>query len=436
MTWAAISSGQGPPSTAAPGQCPVNSGSAIAELGCEVNRQLGAIPKGTLVVGAPLFTDATPKDSAGLSQRVTQVLAGRLKAEASQQLASLPQARGLASDRGWLLFVQPKLERGKLSVVVQLHSVLRSFWDRVRAGNPGPSRHAFAQRESDAEVRSFMPPVPLVAKRIERVKTGEPNPVAVACGDADGRGDQEIVLVGRHRIRIGRIRAGKLTQHRTLQWSKLSVLSRSPLRQPIGGAVIRSAGLFDVGVSDRLDAVRIDGSGRIVRRLGRNIPWGGGGCAHVTGISVRPQIKKCHASDREPGAARAPRPADAVAGALIASKNGEVRVVRAARRANEDVVDLFDSQARSAQAAGVGAQLAVADLDGDGQPELLGSANTMTPAADALVVRTWQRDGTLKVRFRVGIPSGVSAIGVCGAETSTSMRPIVVATTGGAWILR
>ncbi|HMR09928.1 MAG TPA: hypothetical protein PKA88_29320, partial [Polyangiaceae bacterium] len=69
--------------------CPENAGSAIAEVSCEILAQLGPVPKGSLVVGAPLASDAPTQDADGLARRVAQVVAGRLQAEASPRLASL-----------------------------------------------------------------------------------------------------------------------------------------------------------------------------------------------------------------------------------------------------------------------------------------------------------------------------------------------------------
>ncbi|MEZ4219683.1 MAG: hypothetical protein R3B13_02060 [Polyangiaceae bacterium] len=436
LSWATPSGAQAPAPGGPDVGCPRDSGSAVSELACETARQLGGLPAGTFVVAGPLQSDVPLEGADRLSIRIGQVVAGRLSLEHAARPAALAQARGLASHRGWLLHLSPKLERGKLSVVAELHAVMRSFWDRVRAGNPGPSRHAFAERAIDAELRTFLPPVPLVARHIDRIATPEPHPVAVACGDTDGDGSQELVIVGRHRVRIGRARSGKLTELRSLAWSDLSVLSRSPLREPIASAAIRGPDAIDVGLTDRLDGVRLDASGKILARFGRKLPWGGGGCAHVVGLSVQPKIEACTPTDPPPPAASPPRAADALAGATIASPTGALRAVRAARRANESTVDLFDGSGRMAQAPRLGAQLAIADLDGDGQPELLGAADTLNPTADALIVQTWQADGTLSERFRIAVPSGVFAIGVCASESTDAMKPIVVATNGSTWIVR
>jgi hypothetical protein len=96
---------------------------------------------------------------------------------------------------------------------------------------------------------------------------------------------------------------------------------------------------------------------------------------------------------------------------------------------------LVDDRGRRARISGVGAQLAIGDLDGDGQPELVSGSDTLDPAADALVVHTWQDDGKLVERLRIGVPSGVRAVAICPPE-SAGQAPIAVATGDGVWIVR
>jgi hypothetical protein len=83
----------------------------------------------------------------------------------------------------------------------------------------------------------------------------------------------------------------------------------------------------------------------------------------------------------------------------------------------------------------VGAGLAVGDLDGDGQPEVLSSAPTLNPASDALRVRTWLDDGSVVDRYTLPVPGGIRALAICPAE-SAGLRPVVVATTTELWVVR
>ena len=194
--------------------CGRGHGSAMAEIACEIRHSLDDLPPGALVVAAPLPAEPSVKNPAGLTARLSNVVAGALGARASDEAAKLARARTLASDAGTLVHLTPNLSHGDLQVAVDVYRVPKSFWDRVRDPEPSPSQHTFARRKLDAELRTFLPPVPLVAQHIDKAPTSEPDPVAVACGDANGDGAQEIVLVGRHRIQLGRIRSGRLLSSR------------------------------------------------------------------------------------------------------------------------------------------------------------------------------------------------------------------------------
>ena len=109
--------------------------------------------------------------------------------------------------------------------------------------------------------------------------------------------------------------------------------------------------------------------------------------------------------------------------------------MRAERFFNESVVSLRDDAGKSVRLEPAGAQLAVGDLDGDGQPEVLSSADTLDPGADALVVHTWQDNGALVERYRIGVPGGVRAIAVCPPE-SAQLSAVALATPGEVWVIR
>jgi hypothetical protein len=250
----------------------------------------------------------------------------------------------------------------------------------------------------------------------------------------NGDGALEIALVGRTRVQIGRLRGGRFVAFAQSSWTQLSPLSRSPLREPIASAVIEPGKWLDIGSSDRLDAVRLNASFAPIQKLGHRLPWPGGGCAKIFGTNVRPEIEACTATDGAPALAKMERVADALAGAIVTNKSGKTRVLRALRAFNESLVVLRDDAGKRVEVEGVGAQIAVADVDGDGQPELIGSADTLEPAGDALVVRTWQDDGKLVERTRVSVQSGVRALSVCPAD-SAGLSPVVLATSGEIWLI-
>jgi hypothetical protein len=96
---------------------------------------------------------------------------------------------------------------------------------------------------------------------------------------------------------------------------------------------------------------------------------------------------------------------------------------------------LVDDEGRKTTLGGVGAGLAVGDLDGDGQPEILSSAPTLDPTADVLYVRTWLEDGSVVDRYTLPVPDGIRALAICPAE-SAGLRPVVVATGTELWVVR
>lgn len=415
--------------------CSVGRAGALSELGCEARRALGKLPAGALVVAAPLASDTKPKAPGELAARLVTVVAGALGAKSSSESATLSRARTLAAASGTLVHLQPEIAHGELRVTLDVYPVPKSFWDRVRDPEPNPTAHAFGSRRLDAELRTFFPPVPLVAQRIEKALTTEQNPVAVACGDVDGDGALEVVLVGRARVQLGHVRAGRFVALATASWSQLSPLSRAPLREPIGSAWIDTGRFVDVGVSDRLDAVRLDRSFRSLGKLGHRLPWPAGGCAKLQGTSVRPEVEPCLADDPLPAVNRMDKPADALGGAFVVDSAGMGRTVRVERSFNEPIAVVKDDSGKSARLEGVGAQVAVGDLDGDGQPEILTGTDTLDPSGDALVVHTWQRDGSLVERTRLAVPTGVRAIAVCPPE-SAGLAAVAVATAGGLWIAK
>jgi hypothetical protein len=231
------------------------------------------------------------------------------------------------------------------------------------------------------------------------------------------------------------VRAGRFVATTTASWAQLSPLSRAPLREPIGSAWIEPGRWVDVGLTDRLEAIRLDGAFAATQKLGRRLPWPGGGCAKVQGTSVRPEIERCVSSDEAPAISRMDKPADTLAGAAVPTRAGLARHVRAERFFNESVVSLKDDAGRTVRLEPAGAQLAVGDLDGDGQPEVASSADTLDPNGDALIVHTWQDDGKLVERYRLGVPGGVRAIAICPAE-STQLSAVALASPGEVWVIR
>jgi hypothetical protein len=311
------------------------------------------------------------------------------------------------------------------------------FWDRVNNPEPSPIAHAFSARPADAEIRTFFPAVTIVARRLDRAPLPDASPVALACGDVGADGSVDIVVVGRRRVVVGRLSGGRFVSDFTREWSELSPVAPSPLREPLGTAAILPNGALDVALSDRASGFRLDRRGASIATWLELYPWPGGGCASRVPTGLDPNVVRCTPGDEGPTVAgrRAPsRPVDAIAGAAITGTDGAVRLVRAERFALDDSALIFDDTGRSTRLAAAGAQIAIGDLDGDGTPELLASKDTLDRASDSVDVYSWGSD-SLTRRMQLPIPAGVRAVAVC-PWLGDGMSPLVVATSSELVVVR
>lgn len=408
-------------------------GSAVSAVACELARGLGDVPAGALVVSAPIRADVELERGEQLSARLARLVAGRTGGKSHPEPVAAGAARALASTAGTLVFLQPELKHGELRVTADVIPIPKRFWDRVRDPRPDPTAHAFSSRPIDAELRTFLPVVPLVAERVDKARIVDGPAVALACGDITGDGNSELIWVGRRRLRVGVIRSKRFVTRALAEWSSLSPIHPTPLREPIGTAVLRGPHRLDAGLTDRARGVRLDGDLKKVAQLEAPLPWPPAGCIDRKGIALSARRTPCAGE----GAPDAPnqRLVDAVAGATITTKQGAERHVRASRTANGSTVELRDDGGRTARVTSVGAQLAVGDVDGDGQPEIISGADTRDPGSDAVVVRTWTDAGSVSERYRLAVPKGVRALALCPAR-STGRAPIAVATGDGVWLIR
>ncbi|MBN2192251.1 MAG: VCBS repeat-containing protein [Polyangiaceae bacterium] len=410
---------------------------AISEIACELANALAATRHGALIVSAPPKSEVAVRRTEELGQRVAHVLAGRLRrgAQAASETADLTRARALASAAGTLVHLTIAIEAGEIRVAADVFPVPARFWERVRDPRPSPVFHAFASRRLDPEVRTFLPPVPIVATRVDRAELPESHVVSLACEDLDADGASEFVVLGRQQVVLGRIRNGKLERTKVHLLADLSPVAQSPLREPLGSVTVIPGAHADVGTSDRAYMLRFDSEFRPEQKPGRRLPWPAGGCSRFSGSFVGGEVEGCVPEDPKPAIGQLGWNWDAIGGASVLDRNGKRRDLYAGRRGDTPEVVLRDGNGRTTRVSNVGAQLAVADLDGDGTPELLTSLDTLNPAHDAVVVRSWLEDGGLEERLRIPVPEGVRAIGVCPHESET-MAPIAIATMRQLWVVR
>lgn len=436
---------------------------AILRVAHEIAQALGQVPAGTIVVASTVASDVAAPKGDELAVRVAAQVAGRIGvAKAHRQPATLALARGLSGRAGSLVYLQLAIVKGELRVTADLYPVVSNGWERLRNPAPGPRAHAFAMAPIDAEIRGFLAPVLLEHARLHKVKHDEGEVLAVGCGDVDGDGGLELVLVTRARVAIAKLRAGKLVVQRAAAWSTIASRAPVPLREPLASVLVSPPGHpgeILIGTTDR-GGVATDAA-LVTRRQLTGLPVSGSDGDACTAPSpeasafegnavpcVLPAPPKLEgggsAAKRARGKPVEPEPVlippvmryDAIATLDAIARDGSVAQIVAAREPSGKLrlrrQDSADQKPVEATLDGAGAQLALVDLDLDGVPEII---TTSEGDDDVVLVSTFTKTGRLTPRLRFPAKEGVRAIGVCPPEVRGV--PALVAVVGReVWLVR
>lgn len=399
---------------------------SLAALACSLAEQLGPAARGANVRVVELKSDREFAAQAELKDRVAGELAAALRppearSDAAAQGAEAPKAESGASNRR---SVEVKIE--KAGGVLRLNAELRrslGLWQRALHRPQGSVAHGFAEAPLDAELRALIPPPPLVVSEVLKLKAPERGIVALACGPLSDDGAQELVLVTRSNVRVGHIAGKAFAERKRVAWSALSPIAPTPLREALGSADIQ-AGSLRVGLSDRRDGLALGPDLTVAARYPGRFPVTGGGCFERSGLGLRALLVSC--SDSTPSAATS-GPAAAQVDAVAST--GVAWVAR-----DSTTTRLVGSGLESLKAVPTGAQLALGDLDSDGNPELAYAADTLDGAQDRLTLVTLEA-GKATRRFELPAPS-ISAIAMCRRREGAGMAPLVLASEGELWLVR
>ena len=445
LVLAVTASAHAQPKPAAPPPAPVaTKESAIAHLSAEVATAIGQVPPGAVVIASAVASDTPAPKGDELAVRIATQIAGKLgTAKAHPQPASLAVARGLSGRAASLVHVQLEIAKGELRATADLYPVVSNGWERLRNPVPGPRAHAFASVPLDAEIRSFMAPILLEHATVHKAKHEETDVLAIGCGDVDQDGGLELVIASRARVVVGKLRAGKLTPARVVPWSSIASRAPTPLREPIATVVVSPRlhrGEILLGSTER-GAVAVDGTLVTKRQLsGLPVPGAEDACVSAgtdaqafEGNAVPCENVKPASQKPETVLTFSPPSLkfDAVAAFDLVDKDGSVVEVVGTREPNGKL-HLRRAQS-SATIDGVGAQLAIGDLDLDGVPEIVTTSDGS--GDDVLAITSWNPKGTMYPRLRVPAKEGVRAVAVCPAEEKGA--PAVVAVVGSeVWLVR
>lgn len=421
---------------------------AIALVSQAIARDLARAPGRALVVASPLVSDAVAPRGALLAAAIAAQVAGRRDRGSHARAEPMPlaAARVAAGSESALVQLGVEIVAGKLRVTANVYPVPRSVWSKIRDPEPGPIAHAFAEAPIDAEVRSYLAPIPLVTVHVDRGRNFESDVVALACGDLDHDGSLEIVAMSRRRISTVRIREGRVIPLLSRSWPDLAPVAPAPLREPVGFATLverrgAATAFLDVGLTDRGKSVRLDGALQLAATLpGLAVPDGDVSvCARVPGLFITGSVGPCAAGDPQPFSSSIGGQYDAIASTRLVTQKGAPYVVWAGRE--RGVLELRDDAGRKLGVEPVGAQLAVGDLDQDGDPEIIAGLDTANPFEDAVVVRSWSRASTVpggsSVREIMRLPAaaGVRAVAACPPD-GPGRAPFIVATADEIWVVR
>lgn len=405
---------------------------SASRIACTLSETLQSRGTPTLVMSSPPRADGALTDPGGLTSLLAGLVAGQLGAEHRVAPTSLATARRLASRFRRLVYLTAEVASGELRVSADELPTGLGFWERIANPTPAPTAHAYATARLDAELQRFLAPIPLVAPTPTRVRSPIQHAEAAACGDVGGDGSIEVALVDRYRIVTGRLVGAELAVEASAAWADLSLVAPAPLRQPIATASIDGERLH-VGITDRVESLALDFKLAPHERFAGQLPWPGSGCVARSELGLAHGPVPCRSRVRRAATATGST-IDAVGGMRLVDADGALDV-RAIRDARSRSLRLTDSRGRMAGLADVGAQIAVGDVDRDGQPEVVTASSTRDANDDAVSVHTWMRSGELSLRYRVPVPSGVHALAVC-PPISVHGAPIVVATAGEVWLLQ
>jgi hypothetical protein len=268
----------------------------------------------------------------------------------------------------------------------------------------------------------------------------------VACGDLDGDSANDLVLVNRTTVAWGHVEGGKFVATESAPWNALAQRSSVPLREPLGTAAIvprlddTGADLF-VGTTERGGValsrdlrgsarllglpVLVEGTVRCVTPNPRTSAWEGHFIDCATGAQSSGAQSSADATRVEPPLYRY----DALAVSELVGRDGVTSALVAARDPGGSLrLRVGD---RTGTLESVGAQIALGDLDEDGIPEVVTTADE---GEDAITIWSW-RGQELVPRLKIPAPASVRTLAVCPADDS-GLRRLIAIVAGEVWVVR
>lgn len=435
-----------PPADAAPTHLcqddPSRTQSSLTVLACTLRDGLPQLAPETQIVSRPL-PEGSPEGARAFALRLTALVASATGARdggLSVGLATSPSpatdpehgstapaksSTNTSSSRPVLL-LEPHVEGTTLHVNATLLGERASVWARIKGSSNQILAHTFASRALDAELRSYLPALPLVQPSLRAFTSSISQLNAIACGDIDRDGIIDVAVANRQEVAWGTLTVDGFVPRRTAALPSLSPVATVPLREPLTSLWIHGATL-EVSTTDREHWLRLDPRLEVLDK--RPHVWGVGPGVCVargaaTGSSTTTECSET-ASNTVATHATFDRhvvvPLTPPLRAWRDSKTGNVTVTR-----GDDTWTLVER----------GAQIAVADLNNDGTLEVVTTSSTLLRNEDEVAVHSLiPSDPTPRLLWTVPVSAGVDAVAICPPEAA-KQNAIVVASNSHVGVLQ
>jgi len=413
------------------------SGSALTRLAQRI---------ATVTPTTPAFAAVTPlagvtlaeAERAQLDAKLARVLGSAVTGARGRGATALTEgaARERSRELGLaLVLVRPTLAGGLLSVDVDVIEWELSFWARTRKPGGTVVTHASFSEPADTEIRRYLQRPPGLLRSELRFAIPERDGIALACGDVQAPGATELLIVGRRQLHIGALtrpksgQRGTFAARRSAAWDDLSPLSPHPLRAPLAAAQL-TPGTALIGSSDRAASIALSADLAAPRFAEPQLPIAPERCHALTQSGIATASQPCAAltsarpETREPAAATAGY--DGVAFLAHTDERGIVRTYELVSSRSGLLTVTIDSpleERRVVQLPRGGAQVALADLDGDAVVEAI----TTAPAGaerETLMIHALTDEGAVLVATRSVGP--VRALAVCPFDGENPQRLAVL----------
>jgi hypothetical protein len=312
------------------------------------------------------------------------------------------------------------LQGGQVQINATLVGKRANVWARAKGETNQILAHAFIAKAVDAEVRSYLPKVPLVQPKLQVYATPMSQLNAIACGDLNEDGSLDVAITNRQEIAWGAITPDGFVPSRTAPLNGLSPVAPVPLREPLASLWFRGNTL-EVSSTDRHFWLQLDPRLEVVAK--HPSQWGiaPGLCASRTTPPPQSEPFPCNTP---------PSLQDATSPYLdrqvVFEGDGRASRANAWRDAGSGTITVHTAK-RTWSLPERGAQLLIDDLNHDGILEVMSTSSTLSRQEDRLWVHSLPGSSKEPVPvWDLPVPAGIDAIAVCPPD-ATQQSAILIA---------